>query len=233
MYVRSCYRNKDGKRHAYWALVESYRSVRGPRQRVVAWLGALDERGRLGVKHCAEGTDAQQRGLFFDPQPAWVEVDVRGVRVERSRQFGGPWLGLELLRHLELDRFLNEALPAGREQIPWSLMATVLVLGRLCDASSELHLAERFYQSSALADLLSVPAEKVNEDRLYRALDTLLPHKAGLEKHLQRKARGVVRVGLRSAALRRDQHVLRRAGGEELPSPAGLFTGSSARLQTG
>jgi len=187
MYVRSCYRNKDGKRHAYWALVESYRTVRGPRQRVVAWLGAMDEQGRLGVKHCAERTDAQQPGLFFDPQPEWVEVDARGVRVERSRQFGGPWLGLELLRHLELDRFLNEALPVGREQIPWPLMATVLVLGRLCDASSELHLAEQFYQSSALADLLSVPAEKVNEDRLYRALDTLLPHKAGLEKHLQEK----------------------------------------------
>ena len=187
MYVRSCYRNKDGKRHAYWALVESYRTARGPRQRVVAWLGAMDEQGRLGVKHCAERTDAQQRGLFYDPQPEWVEVDVRGVRVERSRQFGGPWLGLELLRHLELDRFLNEALPVGREQIPWPLMATVLVLGRLCDASSELHLAEQFYQSSALSDLLSVPAEKVNEDRLYRALDTLLPHKAGLEKHLQEK----------------------------------------------
>jgi transposase len=187
MYVRNCYRNKDGKRHAYWALVESYRTARGPRQRVVAWLGALDEQGRLGVKCCAERTDGQQRGLFFDPQPEWVEVDVKGVRVERSRQFGGPWLGLELLRHLELDRFLKEALPVGREQIPWPLMATVLVLGQLCDASSELHLAERFYQSSALADLLSVPAEKVNEDRLYRALDKLLPHKAGLEKHLQEK----------------------------------------------
>ena len=172
MYVRSCYRKKDGKRHAYWALVESYRTPRGPRQRVVAWLGAMDEQGRLGVKRCAERTTVQQRGLFFDPQPEWVEVDVKSVRVERSRKFGGPWLGLELLRRLELDRFLEETLPAGREEIAWPLMATVLVLGRLCDASSELHLAERFYASSALAELLSVPAEKVNEDRLYRAADS-------------------------------------------------------------
>jgi len=185
--VRSCYRKKDGKRHAYWALVESYRTPRGPRQRVVAWLGAMDEQGRLGVKRCAERTTVQQRGLFFDPQPEWVEVDVKSVRVERSRKFGGPWLGLELLRRLELDRFLEETLPAGREEIAWPLMATVLVLGRLCDASSELHLAERFYASSALAELLSVPAEKVNEDRLYRALDALLPHKTALEKHLQEK----------------------------------------------
>jgi hypothetical protein len=26
MYLRRCYRQKDGKRHGYWALVESYRS---------------------------------------------------------------------------------------------------------------------------------------------------------------------------------------------------------------
>ena len=42
MYVRPCYRRKNGKRHAYWALVESYRTERGPRQRVVAYLGDMD-----------------------------------------------------------------------------------------------------------------------------------------------------------------------------------------------
>jgi hypothetical protein len=187
MYLRRCYRKKDGKRHAYWALVESYRTERGPRQRVVAWLGARDEQGRLGVKRCAERTAAYQGSLFRNIQPEWVEVDVKRVHVERSRKFGGPWLGLELMRRLELDHFLEETLPERREEIPWPLMATVLVLGQLCDPSSELHLAEQFYESSALADLLSVPAEKVNEDRLYRALDALLPHKPALEKHLKEK----------------------------------------------
>jgi transposase len=185
--LRRCYRKKDGKRHAYRALVESYRTARGPRQRVVAWLGMLDEQGRLGVKRCAERATAHQGHLFADPEPRWVEVDLKRVRVERSRKLGGPWLGLELVRRLELDRFLEETLPPGRAEISWPLMATVLVLGRLCDASSELHLAEQFYESSALADLLSVPAEKVNEDRLYRALDALLPHKPALEKHLKEK----------------------------------------------
>src|SRR5512136_2981013 len=103
MYLRRCYREKDGKRHAYWALVESYRTERGPRQRVVAWLGATDERGRLGVKRCAERSPAEQGSLFPRARPEWIEVDVKRVRVERSRKFGGPWLGLELLRRLELD----------------------------------------------------------------------------------------------------------------------------------
>ncbi len=45
MYLRRCYRQKDGKRHGYWALVESYRSSRGPRQRVLAYLGEMDTAG--------------------------------------------------------------------------------------------------------------------------------------------------------------------------------------------
>jgi transposase len=188
MYIRRCYRKKDGKRHAYWALVESYRTVRGPRQRVVAWLGGMDEEGRMGVKRCATAQSSEQGDLFVEAgEPEWVEVDLKGVRVERTRRFGGPWLGRTLLRQLELDRFLEQSLSRGREQVPWPLMAMVLVLGRLCDPSSELCLAERFYEHSALPDLLGVPSEKVNDDRLYRALDALLPHKAELEKHLRQK----------------------------------------------
>jgi transposase len=187
MYLRPCYRIKDGKRHAYWALVESYRTARGPRQRVVSWLGAMDERGRLAVRRCAQRDVAVQSELLSETAPEWVEVDLKGVRVERSRHFGGPWLGLELARRLELDRFLQTALPSGREEIGWASTALVLVLGRLCEPSSELQLAEHFYPASALPDLLGVPAEKINDDRLYRALDALLPYKAALEKHLTEK----------------------------------------------
>jgi transposase len=188
MYVRRCYRSKNGKRHGYWALVESYRTARGPRQRVVAYLGELDERGRMGVHQAAQPVSAAQADLFRQPSsPEWVEVDIRGVRVERSRQFGGCWLGLALLRQLGLPQLLDELLPQGREGIGWSVMAQVLVLGRMVEASSELRLAEHTYEASALVDLLGVPAEKVNEDRLYRSLDRLLPHKTALEKHLQQR----------------------------------------------
>jgi len=188
VYLRRCHREKDGKRHAYWALVESYRTERGPRQRVVAYLGELDEQGRLGVQRVAEPGTAPQAGLFDrQSSPEWVEVDLSGVRVERSRPFGGGWLGLMLLRQLGLNELLEALMPSGREEIPWSAMTAVLVLGRLLDPSSELHLAEHGYESSALAELLGVPAAKVNDDRLYRSLDRLLPHKAALEKHLKQR----------------------------------------------
>jgi transposase len=188
MYLRRCYRQKDGKRHGYWALVESYRSSRGPRQRVVAYLGEMDAAGRLGIHQQAAGAAAvAQRGLFRDVEPQWVEVDLKRIAVERKRAFGGPWLGLELCRQVGLIDFLKQALPAGREEIPWPVMAQILILARLCHPSSELHIAERFYEASALSDLLGVPASKVNEDRLYRSLDQLLPHKEELEKHLKNR----------------------------------------------
>lgn len=188
MFIRPCYRTKNGKRHAYWALMESVRTERGPRQRVVAYLGQLDESQREGVKEAAEGRQgSRQKRLFDEVKPQWVEVDVRRVRVENRRDFGGPWLGLELIEQLGLKDFLDRTLPSGREKIPWSMMALVLILCRLCDPSSELHIAEHFYAQSALADLLGIPPEKINEQRLYRALDALLPHKEALEVFLKNR----------------------------------------------
>jgi len=190
MFIRRCYRQKDGKRHAYWAVVESYRSERGPRQRVVAWLGDVQESERFGVQQQARGENADGQEKLFErgaEKAEWVEIDLKRVRVERHRRFGGPWLGMQLWRQLGLEKFLGQVMPSGREEIPWAVMAVILVLGRLCDPSSELHLAENFYESSALPELLGVPAAKVNEDRLYRALDQLLPHKERLEKHLKER----------------------------------------------
>jgi transposase len=188
MFIRPCYRTKHGKRHAYWALVESYRTERGPRQRVVAYLGQLDEAGRLGVHEAAEGTPAsRQRTLFEEPQPQWVQVDTRGVRVENCRQFGGPWLALELIRKLGLYDFLKCTLPPGRADMPWSLTALILIIARLCKPSSELHVAEHFYRQTALPDLLGIPANKVDDNRLYRGLDQLLPHKCELEAFLKER----------------------------------------------
>jgi hypothetical protein len=187
MYLRRCYRNKDGKHHAYWALVESHRTTRGPRQHVVAWLGELDEQGCLAIRQKGQEETGYQRSLFDDEAPEWIEVDLKRIAIERTRRFGGSWLGLELLKKLGLDAFINQTVPGGREDVPWAVMAMVLVLGRLCDPSIELHLAEQGYESSAMSELLGVPIHKVNDDRLYRALDRLLPHKEALEKYLKEK----------------------------------------------
>jgi hypothetical protein len=77
MYVWRCYRAKNGKRNGYWALVKSYRTARGPRQRVVAHLGELDERGRIGVQQAAQPASTLQADLFRQPSsPGWLEIDI-------------------------------------------------------------------------------------------------------------------------------------------------------------
>ena len=154
---------------------------------MVAWLGELDEKGRLAICQKGQEEASYQRSLFDDEEPEWIEVDLKRIAVERTRRFGGPWMGLELLKKLGLDAFINQTVPGGREDVPWAVMVMVLVLGRLCDPSSELHLAEQGYESSAMSELLGVPINKVNDDRLYRALDRLLPHKEALEKYLKEK----------------------------------------------
>jgi transposase len=193
MFIRPCYRTKNRKRHAYWALVESYRTERGPRQRVVAYLGQLKDAERRGVGRAAEGkrkSPYRQLRLFDGDgghQPEWVEVDAAKVRVENELDFGGPWLGLEPIRALRLDRLFESVMPRGGEDIPWAKMAMVLAICRLCNPSSELFIAEHYYQGTAMPDLLGIPAEKVNQQRLYRSLDKLLPHKEALEEHLKER----------------------------------------------
>lgn len=201
MFIRQFFQKQNGKRHAYWALVESYRAERGPRQRVVAWLGRLDEAGRLGVQQaadeCAAKSLTEKQPALFDEgaeethaeetEPRWVEVNASAVRVENSLQFGGPWLALELIRRLQLDAFFARVLPQGRERVPWSLSALVLIIGRLLEPASELHTAEQWYPKTALPELLGVPVDRVDDNRLYRALDALLPHKEALEVHLKNR----------------------------------------------
>jgi len=111
-------------------------------------------------------------------------VRLQRIRLERGRGFGDVWLGWTLWRALRLDEVLTRLLPEGREAVPWATMAAVLVLARLCEPSSELHIAETWYRGTALEDLLGLPAPLVNDDRLYRALDRLVIHKTALEQHL-------------------------------------------------
>ena len=187
MFLRRCRSTKRNRQHVYWELVESYRTERGPRQRVVAYLGDMSARNRVGTLQAAKGLAGSWQSRLFDEEgePEWVEIDAKRVDVEGVRDFGGPWLGLEISDKLGLIPFLERWLLEGREDVPWSMMAMTLVLMRLCEPSSELRIAEHLYERSTLADLLGIPADKVNDDRLYRALDRLLPHKVELEKHLK------------------------------------------------
>jgi transposase len=187
MYLRHTTRRKDGKVHKYWRLVRSVRVGRKVVQQTVAQLGELDAQGRARAKALARAItgDREQPDLFIgDETDAAIPVRLKRIRLERGRGFGDVWLGWTLWRALKLDQILERLLPEGRETVSWATMAAVLVLARLCEPSSELHIAETWYRGTALEDLLALSAELVNDDRLYRALDRLVAHKTALEQHL-------------------------------------------------
>src|SRR5215216_4959625 len=191
MYLRHTTVRKDGKTHSYWRLVRSVRRGRKVVQETVAQLGELDAQGRARARSLALRITGrgEQYELFAAPagrsEPVAVRLDQ--IRVERARRFGDVWLAWRLWGALELDRFCHQQLVEGRERVPWSAMAAILVIARLCEPASELHIAEDWYRRTALDDLLGVAAERVNDDRLYRALDRLLPHKEALEAHLKER----------------------------------------------
>jgi transposase len=198
MFLKRCQRRKNGKTHVYWALVESYRTARGSRHRVVAYLGELGPSEKNGWAQLGRAADGKQRARpersLFDPphyddptEDEPVLVKLRDLRLERSRRFGDVWLAYGLWRLLELDVLLEKLIPEGREQIPWHQMAAILTIARFCEPSSELHIEDTWYRATALDDLLGVPPDKVHTDRLYAALDRLLPHKDALEQHLRQR----------------------------------------------
>jgi transposase len=190
MYLRHTTIRKDGKVHRYWRVVRSVRVGRRVIQQTVAQLGELDERGRIEARLLSQRlVGAPEQAALFDDGSEQVAVPVRlkGLRIERSRRFGDVYLALALWRGVGLEELCGRLLPAGKERIAWSKMAAVLVAARLCEPSSELHIAEDWYRRTALCDLLQLGDEEVNKDRLYRALDHLLAHKAALEAHLAQR----------------------------------------------
>jgi transposase len=191
MYLRHTIRKKDGKIHRYWCLVRSVRVGRRVIQQTVAHLGELDDQGRLQARELAQHLigNPEQAQLFDDGcRDVTVPVRLKGIRLERSRQFGDVYLALALWRGIGLSQLCEDLLPAGKERVAWEKIAAVLVAARLCEPSSELHIAEDWFRRTALADLLQLRDEEVNKDRLYRALDQLIVHKAAIESHLSRRA---------------------------------------------
>ena len=194
MFLRANHREKDGKRHTYWSLVETVRTPDGPRQRTVCHLGELNDSAQARwlktIEVFNEAGERHQLKLFpsdVAPPPDDAEVAqvlIQRVRLERTRQLGPSLLGLALWRQLRLDEFFETRVDAVPADVPWSRVAAILAINRLCAPGSELAIEERWYPTTALDDLLHLPDGTINDSRLYRTLDHLLPHKTALERHL-------------------------------------------------
>jgi hypothetical protein len=146
MFLRPNYRAKDGKEHSYWSLVETVRTVDGPRQKMLCYLGELNgsaqARWLKTIEVFNEQGESEQLKLFpaeveapaDDPQVARILVN--RVRLERTRQFGGGFLGWELWKRVGLDGFFEQLMDEAGTEVPWSRVAAVLAINRLCAPGS-------------------------------------------------------------------------------------------------
>lgn len=194
MFLRQHERTKDGKPQRYGSVVETVRTPEGPRQRTVCYLGELNASAEARWLKTMEvfHEQGQSRPLKLFPSeveppendPNVAQVLLKQVRLERARQFGNCFLGVELWKRLGMDRFWEEAWDGEPGDVPWSRVAAVLAVNRLCAPGSEWAVEERWYPATALDDPLGIEAGKINDSRLYRCLDRRIPHQRKLERHL-------------------------------------------------
>jgi transposase len=197
MFLRRTLRKKDGKQHRYWSVVEN-RRVAGGRvvQKHLLYLGEINDSQELAwrksIEILDEGCDRRRTLALFPedrcdgvlPDAAIVRLKVSELRLCRPRQWGACWLALRLWEELRLDRFWAGRLAPSRKGTRWDQVLFVLVAYRLLEPGSEWRLHRRWFERTALADLLGADFGLAEIHKLYRCHDRLLEHKSALFDHL-------------------------------------------------
>ena len=184
MFLKDHRRFKDGKDHHYYSLCETIRTAQGPRHRRVCYLGELNTDARSAWRRRVEVVDsegeARQLTLWADSAGSVAEtgdeatIRLQGVRWERTREFGAVYAGWMLWKRLGLDVFYRETIDEAvtrTADVPWSSVAAILAVNRLCAPRSELFIDEQWYRLTALDDIVGVAEPKVHKDRLYACAD--------------------------------------------------------------
>jgi hypothetical protein len=201
MFLRAKVRNKDGKPHRYFSVVENRRVGRQRMaQRTVLYLGEINDgqqaawRKSLEVfdescqEYCTLSLFPDDREIATEATPS-IQVKLSEMELRRPRMFGNCWLGCELWRQLQLQEFWEEKLSGEvqRETVPWEKVLRLLVVNRLIDPGSEFRVHRQWFDQSAMAELLEVNFAVAEKDRLYRCLDRILQHKPALFAHLRQR----------------------------------------------
>jgi transposase len=199
MHLKTHRRNKDGKEHRYFSVVENRRLRTGKiAQRRVLYLGEINDSQQAAWRKTLEVfVESEQRfaelSLFPEdreiPRDAVnsIQIKLDQMELHRPRAWGNCWLGCELWRQLRLDEFWNERLPSLREAVPWERVLQLLVVNRLINPGSEFRLHRQWFDQSAMAELLGVDFAAAEKDRLYRCLDRLGEHKQELLAYLRQR----------------------------------------------
>ena len=196
MFLRAKIRNKDGKQHRYWSIVENRRVGGRVVQRHVLYLGEINDSQELAWRRSVEVMEdgaVLPRTLSLFPEDrcegelsdaSIVRLRLSAIRLCRPRQWGACWLVLTLWRELRLDHFWAERLPSSRKGTRWDQVLFVLAAYRLLSPGSEWRLHRQWFEASALTDLLGGDAGLAEIHKLYRCHDLVVAHKQALFAHL-------------------------------------------------
>jgi transposase len=117
---------------------------------------------------------------------ALIKVDPSRVTTEQHREAGPVHVGYQFWQRLGLDQILRDC---GLSAVVCRL-ACVMTLNRLIAPASE-HAMPAWIRRTALADILGVSFDALEEDPLYEVLDKLHPHRAAIETALVERERSL------------------------------------------
>ena len=215
MFLRCHTRKKNGKLHRYWSVVESRRVAGGdPLQRPVLYLGEINDSQEAAWRKTVAVFDEQRqryeqlalfpcdRALPADEANA-LSLVLTELRLLRPRSFGDCWLGCLLWDELGLSGFWDARLSGQRGEVPWRKVLQLLVVNRLCAPGSEFAVHARWFDRSAMDELLGVDfavAETDSPQRTQRGLARNRSRRFTTETRSARRPHGENR-GWMSAAI--------------------------------
>ena len=210
MFIRTVYKRKNSSSPKYECqqLVESIRTEKGVRQRLLLALGRLSlakEKWPSLVKRMEELIRGQQS--FIKPDSGIEElaqkfaqqfvekhaidirtndfqtVDLHTLQNHRVRRIGAEYLGVTFFNRLHLHQCLK-ACGFSKRQIE---IAMLLMIGRLVHPGSERHLHRWAQHLSGLDELIGTNFGRLSLNSLYKVTDLLYTHKDEIEAHLRRR----------------------------------------------
>lgn len=206
--------SKSGKSYSTYYLVESTRTDKGPRQKVLLYLGAeikLPEAEFKLLAQCIEEKIAGQQPLIpypemverlaqtyasqvirqlsavvVDPETSTSSEDFVTIDVNTIEKSEPRTVGAE---HLLLKMAHQLQLPKKLNELGLTTTEIAIALGtiiaRAAHPDSERATYAWLCKDSGLEELLDFNFRKISHNRLYQISDKLLTHKIDLETHLE------------------------------------------------
>jgi transposase len=217
MFIKEIVKKNKGydKVFTSYRLMESYRSVRGPRHRTIINLGKLDldkhQRKALAdrieaivngqpsmlpvdndiealAQHYAALVIEQQLYKKPQPEPETDQADFQTVDLNSLKNSDCQTIGAEYTGLAMFQELGLDSLFANLSFSPEQIkLAALSIVGMLAFPGSERKIRIWARELSGIGELLGTDFRHLSKNALYRVADLLLQHKAEIEQHLRQK----------------------------------------------